>query len=413
MSTVDQTKYNYITQQDYDSVAGPEWPSYDEFCQHRAVPDFVYREIDSMLQAPVAFDHPSFCVLPFYGMEFWAAAQQRYPSNTFCCLVPDGTNRESVKQAMLAGQRPAACQICWKLEDLGFKSDRQIKNETVDFYLQKDLQQLFNESQQGQNSLIHYKVDSTNICNATCATCDSQFSTAWAQLERKNGKTPHPSWQISSEQLNESIHYATARSMGFRGGEPLLSSGTWHVLEKLLEHDNRHCFVNFTTNGSVKLNAEQKKIISQFTNVNFNFSIDGVGSVFEYLRYPLQWSDLEANIQYCRNNNIMIGATFTVSNLNILYFTKIRDWFNQNHVMYHANPVTNPVHFRPSALSQDIKLLILNQQNQDRDVQSFLSLNNVDDEKWYNKFRQKIAEQDSWKGIHMQNYLPELYQLIG
>lgn len=413
MAAVDQSKYHYITQQDYDSVAGPDWPSYADFCQHQQVPDFVYQEIDTMLLKPQAFDHPSFCVLPFYGMEFWAGAKQKYPSNTFCCLVPDGQDRESVKQDMLAGKRPQACEVCWKLEDQGVKSDRQIKNETVDFYLQKNIQQLFEDCQQGKDRVIHYKIDSNNICNATCVTCDSSFSTSWAQLEKKNGGNPHRSWQILPEQLDLSIDYATAKSIGFRGGEPFLSSGTWHVLQQLLKHNNHDCFVNFTTNGSIKLNQEQKNILSQFKNVNFCFSIDGVGSVFEYLRYPLHWPDLETNIQYCRDNNILISANYTISNLNILYYSQTVEWFEKNQINFHTNPVAYPLHFRPSVLPKQVKLAVLNQQKNNPVVRDLLDLDNPASETHFDSFQQRIAEQDLWKGISMQNYLPELCRLLG
>jgi hypothetical protein len=131
--------YEHVTQQDYESIAGPDWPAWQTFCQDLAVADFVYEEIDLMLSRPVEFQHPSLCVLPFYALEFWAGAQSA-PGRTFCCLVPDGTDRQSVKQDMLAGRRPESCSACWRLEDQGLVSDRQIKNRGIDTALLQDIQ---------------------------------------------------------------------------------------------------------------------------------------------------------------------------------------------------------------------------------------------------------------------------------
>jgi MoaA/NifB/PqqE/SkfB family radical SAM enzyme len=232
-------------------------------------------------------------------------------------------------------------------------------------------------------------------------------------LERKNGLTPPRSWQISTERLDQDIDYAGAESMGFRGGEPMLSDQTWYVLQKLVEANNTQCFINFTTNGSVSLNAEQKKLISKFTSVTFNFSIDGIGKVFEYLRYPLLWTDLESNIKYCRDHDITVTASYTISNLNVLYHSQTVAWFDQNQIAYSLNPVYNPVYFRPGALPKNIKDQIRQQNQNDTVINALLDLHSDQDDQHYQQFLQNINRQDQWKGICMSNYLPELALLLG
>ena len=68
--------YSYVTQLDYENVAGPDWPKFEQFQLNQSVPEWVYNEIDQMLGPPQVFSHPSFCVLPFYGWE--------YPINQAC-----------------------------------------------------------------------------------------------------------------------------------------------------------------------------------------------------------------------------------------------------------------------------------------------------------------------------------------
>jgi MoaA/NifB/PqqE/SkfB family radical SAM enzyme len=109
--------------------------------------------------------------------------------------------------------------------------------------------------------------------------------------------TARPAWKLLPETTDDAIDYAHATTVGFRGGEPFLSDNTWHVLEQLAQANNTACVINFTTNGSIALTAEQRNLLARFDTVGFNFSIDGVGAVFEYVRYPLQWTDLEQQHQ--------------------------------------------------------------------------------------------------------------------
>ncbi len=75
-----------------------------------------------------------FCVLPFYGYEF-------YPNGggTHCCLLPKNYNIESIRKDILSGHRSDACSACWRLEDAGLLSDRKLKNSALDYYWDRDI----------------------------------------------------------------------------------------------------------------------------------------------------------------------------------------------------------------------------------------------------------------------------------
>jgi hypothetical protein len=392
MSTT-PVKYNYLTQRDYDAVAGPDWPSFVDFQKHINVPDFVYDEIDQMLAAPVLFEHPAFCVLPFYGWE--------YPLDTACCLLPKKYDLSKIQKDMLNGQRPESCAKCWNLEDRGIKSDRQLKNETVDFYLDKNIQDLFENCQQTKQDLMHYKIDTSNTCNAACVTCDSGSSSHWGELLRKNKQTYRRNWQILPQSIDQKIDYKTARLVNFRGGEPLLSKTNFHILEQLVSAGNTECFISFQTNGSVTPTSDQEMLLKNFKNLNFSLSIDGIGPVFEYLRYPLKWKDIEKTMAWCRQRNIDISVSYTVSNLNVFYHNQTLSWFKSNSIPFLMNLVYDPVWFAPSVLPDQIKSRI------DFD---FLPCDN--NKELCDLFKEKISLQDKWKGIQMKDYLPELSSLL-
>ncbi len=399
----DLHNYNYITQSDYKLVAGPDWPSFEQFLLHQNVPDFVYDEIESMLAKQVAFNPKSFCIMPFYNWE--------YPLNTPCCLMSPGHDLTQVRNKMLLDERPDSCAKCWKLEDQGIKSDRILKNESLAFYLDLDLQTLFDDCVQGRYDQIQYKIDTSNVCNSTCITCNSYSSSAWADLERKNNVVPKKYWVKKPADVDNQINYATAKLMLFRGGEPLLSGTNFYILEQLIKYNNTDCFIGFCTNGSIMLNDYQKKLISQFKKVNFCFSIDGVDKVFEYLRYPLKWNDILKNIDYCKNNNIEVSVSYTVSNLNVLYYDQTINWFEQNQIVWLTNLVYEPLHFRAETLPRNIKNYII-QKNPNLNTTSLLGVHSESCDLNFEKFKIEITKQDQWKKINMQDYLPELHNLL-
>lgn len=398
----DLNRYQFIQQQDYEAVAGPDWPKFDQFQQHQGVGDFVYDEIDLVLSPPI--DPPAFCVQPFYSWE--------YPKNTHCCLLAPNHDINQVKTDMLAGRRSSACKACWRLEDVGVQSDRQIKNSTLDHYFQKELKTLYDQAVNGTARIVNYKIDSSNTCTATCVTCNSSDSSAWGQLERKNGVWPKKTWKLGIKDHDQQIDYANARTVLFRGGEPFLHKTNFHILEQLIAHNNQNCFISFITNGSSILSDYQKQLLEQFPNLNFCFSIDGIGPVFEYMRYPLKWDLLEENIDYCRQKGIMISASFTISNVNLLYYQQTQNWLRKNQITSGYNLVTHPEHFSPTALPPHIKQHIIDQGIDDDMKKLVLTNHTAQDDTNYQQFLKEIAKQDQWKGIHMQDYLPELAKLI-
>jgi sulfatase maturation enzyme AslB (radical SAM superfamily) len=393
--------YNHITQHDYETVSGPDWPPFSQFQQHNNVPKFVYDEIDSMLRPEDGFVHSSFCVNPFYAWEL--------PAKTQCCLLPRNSDIEKIKNQMLNNIRPEECVKCWHLEDNGLVSDRMVKNVTADFYTNKDLEFLIEDARQGKNKVINYKVDTSNTCNAACVTCTSESSSTWGRLMTKHGKTPSKNWEIDSADLDGTINYSDAKSIIFRGGEPTLSKKNFWVLEQLIAHNNTQCFISFVTNGSFDLTQRQIFLLKQFSSVNFAFSIDGVGPVFEYLRWPLKWDTIVDNISWCRSNGFSVSASYTISNVNLMYHIDTVNWFEENNIPYINNLVYQPEHFGHSVLTDDLRQQIKQKWNSNR---FDLLLHDQGNDKLFTKCREELAQQDRWKNININDYLPEFGRFL-
>jgi hypothetical protein len=344
-----------------------------------------------------------FCVLPFFGYEVG-------PGNaSHCCLLPPDYNIDDIRNSILAGKRSDYCKACWNLENAGLVSDRHLKNQALDFYKNQDIKFIEQDVHKGNYKTSMVKIVTSNTCNSTCVTCNSGASSAWAPLEKKLKKIPIQPWSISSSRMDQVLLYKDLVTLNFVGGEPLVEKLNFYALEKLLEHGNDQCFISFTTNGSVKLTVHQQDLLKKFKNFHIGISIDGVGPVFEYLRYPLKWDKLLDNLDFFRTLTDNISANYTISNLNVLYHHETIAWFNKQKLRYHYNIVINPSYFGPTALSKKIKDKIFSTNGPTQDLIFLIGQDHTThDDINFEEMLTVIKDQDFVKGISYQDYLPEL-----
>lgn len=353
------------------------------------------------------FNNDYFCVLPFFGYEYY---EENYGSH--CCLLPKGYDIDEIRQDILNGKRSKWCTACWNLEDKGFKSDRLVKNAAMDFYTDRDIRFIEQDVREGKYSELLVKISSSNLCNATCTTCNVSSSSAWGALARHNGGESKPYSKISTNRL-DSIDFPNLITLNLLAGEPMLEPITFDILEKLLEAGNTECFVSITTNGSIVLSKQKLDILKKFKKLNINVSVDGIGTVFEYLRYPLSWKEVVENIAVFRTIADTVSVSYTISNLNVLYHHKTIKWFEDQNLNYILNPVISPSYFRPGALVKSVKKNIFDMQGTTKDLDFFLNTkNSLQDEFDFHRMLAEVKLQDSWKEINIKDYLPEFYNLI-
>jgi len=339
-----------------------------------------------------------YCVLPFYSVE---TAFEHPEKNIFCCRLPQNTDITEVRTCIRSQQRSNACNTCWALEDAGLRSERQIHNETMDFLLDLSIENIENASLTNDFSPVNIKLATSNLCNGTCITCNSTCSSAWASLENKSSKYK----SINFEKLDFNIDWANIVSLNLVGGEPLLEKKNFQILETLLEKNNSKCFISFVTNGSVELTSHQFDVLSKFKNVNVCLSIDGVGSVFEYIRYPLKWDTLVDNIGLFKKLTSNISVSCMISNLNIFYYSQIVDFFKSQNLNYLCKQITDPFMFNPSNLPPKAKeAVIKNNPAYVSEVTGFLNMYEFS-ENLYDDFKLEIARQDQLKNLCATNHI--------
>ena len=339
----------------------------------------------------------TFCVFPFYAKEIYNNGH-----TTNCCLLPTTHDITEIRKALLEGDQHPACSACWKLEQAGQISDRIVKNNTLDHLWDKDIRFIKQECQQGEYGTRLYKITPGNTCDAACVTCGSWFSSKWAGYESKMGLAPKPNLRLSKSDIDSQIDFHAALSVGIMGGEPTLDDNTSYILEKLLEAGNGNCHIDVLTNGR-EVADDLLELLLRFPRRQFTYSIDGIGKVFDYLRWPRSWHQIEANMMKMRGMGFIISSNVTVSNLNILYLKDIDDWMIANDIPYNYTIVTAPRYFSPSVLPLYIKEHI----SYGKDL---ISVGNG--QELFAQFCQRIIKQDAAKGIDIRDYIPRLADII-
>ena len=344
-----------------------------------------------------------FCVLPFYSFELSRPNGQ----NVYCCRLKFGADIQSVRDDIAQGKRSPACDACWKLEDAGLNSERILHNQALDFYLDRDIEKIQQDalSQGYQPKII--KLATSNLCNSTCVTCDSRSSSAWAALEQKPIK-----YDIIAQDILQGIDLTHIVQLSFVGGEPLLERTNFDILQRLIDTGNTGCFISIVTNGSCDLSRSALETLEKFSNLNICMSIDGTQKVFEYMRYPLQWDKLLSNINLYRGLARYISVSSMISNLNIVHYSAMIDFFHDQNLHYLFKPIEYPGIFAPGNLPDKAKqwVLDLNPRYQDH-VIAMLGRGSYSFEKW-GLLKQEVHRQDSLKGIDIKKYLPEFYDYM-
>jgi hypothetical protein len=134
-------------------------------------------------------------------------------------------------------------------------------------------------------------------------------------------------------------------------------------------------------------------------------SIDGVGPVFEYMRWPGKWSTLLKNIKQYQTIS-PVSVSYTISALNVFYYGQTVDWFNSQSFKFNHNIVS-----KPSWLSlEHTPVEIKNQLSLDNITSAWKTING--NEIQLEEFRKKILQQDQVKKISINNYMPELASII-
>lgn len=217
----------------------------------------------------------------------------------------------------------------------------------------------------------------SNICNFRCRTCDSYLSSSWQGDEGKllEGKHVFSMLRLNKDAGNLDKYLDKflneAEEFYFAGGEPLISSEHYEILDELLSLKRKNVRLVYNTNFSI-LNYKDKKVLdywSKFENVSVAASFDAFGPRGELIRKGQDWEKTEKNIKILKKlcPHVKFSVSPTVSILNAWHLPDFHKYMVKKGYIeindFHLNILLFPPEYRaqvlPKKLKEDVKNKLL------------------------------------------------------
>lgn len=277
-------------------------------------------------------ENKSFCIYPWInyhqkGKNLHLCSRSRPAVTTVDKMQSwrSDPDYDQIRNKMLKGELlPEHCATCYnRYEKQGVESYRQF--ETLDWVANLDLDSV--------DDLAHiqyphfYEVHAGNHCNIKCRGCQPAFSAPIGhEIKKFNIKTPVPvKWKINASSIDriniDTLHKKT--SVYFQGGEPTIMPEVLDFLKQCIAQNKTDFFLTMCTNG-VKISEEFLQVISNFSNTNFSFSIDGYSQINDYWRSGSRWSKVIDNLRLLQSQGHSISINtvpgiYNVTNLHLLF----------------------------------------------------------------------------------------------
>jgi len=236
-------------------------------------------------------------------------------------LLHNTDQKKEDRRKMIAGERPAGCEYCWKIEDMGVDavSDRVYKSR---IYPIEALKEAYETPLDSDVNLRTLEIAFDRTCQFACSYCNPAFSSTWVNDIRKNGPynglvsdgRNHFTHTHDASQLYkfgetnpyveaffawwESDLHRTLQELRITGGEPLMSGETWKLIDWFKHNPGRsqtRLAINSNLGTAVNLDRLMNSIDG--LEVDLYTSNESVGLQAEYIRDGLVWDDWANNVE--------------------------------------------------------------------------------------------------------------------
>lgn len=299
-----------------------------------------------------------------------------------------------LRQNLEHGIKDPGCSKCWELEDLGQHSLRQAVNN--------DLDRLSLVKNCSNYKIKQIKLITGSTCNLACMMCFDTISSTYRQLWESDKSWIMP---IKKQTVLE-YDYATDQYIRSNcnniefidvlGGEPLFNKDFFNLLEYLVDNGASQNITLFIITNGTLFTTKIKQILLKFKKVVFTISIDGVGKINEYQRWPSQWNSIEQNLSLI-NADFFMSILPTVTAVNIIGLPQLIEFCNKNnYTVNNVNLVDHWTVLLPSNLPDLLKKQV------SVEYQKFVEgSGNADN------LIEFIKKWDTRRGIRIQDYMPE------
>lgn len=269
----------------------------------------------------------SFCAAKWYNATIWLGSGMttscHHPTPHHVSVDAVKANPKALhntpqkrddRAKMLAGERPAGCEYCWRIEDMGRDSvsDRVYKSRIYPIHLIRDASKTPVEQDVDLRTL---EIAFDRTCQFACSYCNAGFSTTWVKDIKNNG----PYIQLKSEGRHHYSHtqpehqlysindenpyveaffkwwdsdlHRTLDELRVTGGEPLMSGSTWRLLD-WFKNNRGQSTTRLAINSNLGYNVDVDRLLDSIDGIDFDLytSNESVGAQSEYIRDGLNWN---------------------------------------------------------------------------------------------------------------------------
>jgi MoaA/NifB/PqqE/SkfB family radical SAM enzyme len=259
---------------------------------------------------------------------------------------------KSVRKNMLEGVWSDECGRCKSEEENNLVSRRSYENEQwfTDLEYIKENTNIDGTIDIDKFPVVYYDLRFGNFCNLKCRMCGPTDSNAWYddwmqltnsdEFNDTSGKMKiiktNKGLEVSAfnwvenekfwERLESNIK--NIEHVYFAGGEPMLIERHYDFLERCITADKaKKITIEYNTNMST-LPSRVLNLWKQFKQVRIGASVDGMGAVVEYQRYPAKWEKILKNLKIVDELplNVVSWLAFTVTVYNVNHMIDFMKW---------------------------------------------------------------------------------------
>lgn len=261
---------------------------------------------------------------------------------------------------MLNGDKPSGCQYCWNIESMGpdYISDRHDRNSGI--YTPERLIEIESNEWDFNINPEYIEISFGNECNFKCGYCHPKHSSSyykeiekfgpydmvknhrndidWFTIQKNEEDNPYvKAWWEWWPTMRHSLNI-----LRITGGEPLLQSSTWRLLEDLDRNPLPNLELNINSNLGVKPilverlaeKVEKLRLDGKIKGFKLFTSLDTWGPKAEYIRTGLDLSVWEQNFHtYLTKTKNPITFMITFNILTVTSFksllVKLLEWRTQ------------------------------------------------------------------------------------
>ena len=125
-----------------------------------------------------------------------------------------------------------------------------------------------------------------NVCNSACQSCHAGLSTKIGSLESRD----YP--RVDNHEVFKKLPQERIIEFDVNGGEPTASKNYKKILKALPDNVK---IVRMNTNGS-RMIPEIEDVLKRNIMVIVTMSLDGIGQVHDYARWPIKWDNYKKTV---------------------------------------------------------------------------------------------------------------------